>query len=81
MSHEKVTEVLDRYEQYLSNLTDANKPSRIEHLQAMIPKMREFNNDDRREKLMRWIGFMQGAFWSLGIYNLEELKQHNMPNE
>lgn len=81
MDDTKINEVLNLYELKLNNLTDTNTPSKIEHMQTMIPKMREFNSDGRRDKLMRWIGFMQGAFWSLGIYDLEDLKQHNMPNE
>lgn len=42
------------------------------HLLTMIPKMEEMakiikyspDDDEIREKLMRWIGFMQGALWA-----------------
>jgi hypothetical protein len=34
---------------------------------------------DRLEKKMRWLGFVQGALWMLGVHSVEELKQHNMP--
>lgn len=82
MSYEKINEILDRYEDLLGNLQDANTPNKPEvvHMLSMIPKMREFNKHARREKLMRWLGFLQGALWSLGVYSIEELKSHNMPD-
>lgn len=30
-----------------------------------------------REKFMRWLGFMQGALWSEGIYTIDEMREHN----
>lgn len=79
MSEEKLAEVLDRYEAILVQPA-GDGDWRTEHLRTMVPKMREFLAEDRREKLMRWIGFMQGALWSLEWYSLEELKDHNRPD-
>jgi hypothetical protein len=28
-------------------------------------------------KLMRWVGFMQGVMWSLGVASIDELKDAN----
>ena len=42
------------------------------HLLTMIPKMEEMaehNDYATREKLMRWIGFMQGTLWAWGDTN------------
>lgn len=33
----------------------------------------------RREKLMRWVGFVQCAFWMQGIYTIDEMRADNMP--
>ena len=30
-----------------------------------------------REKVMRWLGFIQGALWAMGIYTVDELRAHN----
>lgn len=90
MSDEKITQVLDLYEdkaqQVLANeLEEARFRSGTFELQAahkvldMIPKSREFLKEGRREKLMRWLGFMQGAWWAAGVYTVDELKEHNMP--
>lgn len=29
------------------------------------------------EKLMRWLGFLQAILWGVGIFTLNELKDHN----
>jgi hypothetical protein len=50
------------------------------HVRTMLPKMEamaEHNDYATREKLMRWIGFMQGALWSLGYYTIDELREMN----
>ena len=39
-----------------------------------IPKMLE---DNKIEKAMRWLGFLQGALWALQIIDLETLKDDN----
>ena len=50
------------------------------HLHKMIPQMEELsqNNDyPTREKLMRWIGFMQGVLWEHGHYSIDDLRKMN----
>lgn len=50
-----------------------------EHLATMVPKMEamNFNEPKEREKLMRWLGFMQGVLWERQVYSLDELRSHN----
>ena len=61
-----------------------------QHLLTMLPKMREMqataadaDSADEyiaaREKLMRWLGFVQGALWVKGIYGIDEMREHNKP--
>lgn len=35
---------------------------------------------ERREKIMRWYGFIQGALWVLGYYTIDEIKDHSRPD-
>jgi hypothetical protein len=92
MTIDKCRGVLDRYEQTLKHeLGVYGKSVAVQHMADMIPKMRvmleeiEANGGaaavdlPKREKFMRWLGFMQGAFWSRGIYTIEQLKYHNRP--
>jgi len=44
------------------------------HLRWMIGEMRTMTDT---EKLMRWIGFMQGALWSLGFVSIDEFREMN----
>lgn len=47
------------------------------HLRGMIQKLREIYAEGRREKAMRWLGFIQGALWIEGVAGLDELKNMN----
>ena len=47
------------------------------HLNSMIPKMKAFLDGGQMDKCFRWLGFMQGVLWALGIYSLNELREHN----
>ncbi len=50
------------------------------HLHTMIPKMEELsqhNDYATREKLMRWIGFMQGALWMRGDFTVDDFREMN----
>lgn len=86
MTDEKILEVLDLYDWFLiqsstvRRMGDSHGQARDrEHLIQMIPQMREFVAEGRREKVMRWIGFMQGAFWAYELFSIEELMAHNKP--
>ena len=72
MTDKKLTSVMDFYESLFETFPQDD------HLRTMIPKMRVFLAEGRREKLMRWLGFIQGALWQRGV-PLEELKNHNRP--
>jgi hypothetical protein len=58
---------------------------RLNHLLWMVGETRTFldrlagDRDDRgdREKAMRWLGFIQGGLWSLGVSTIDEMKNHN----
>jgi hypothetical protein len=50
------------------------------HLHAMLPQMEEMsqhNDYATREKLMRWIGFMQGALWMRGDFTVDDFRELN----
>lgn len=51
----------------------------IAHLKHMIVEMREMpiHDDEDVEKLMRWIGFVQGALWSVGYVSIDNFREMN----
>lgn len=63
-----------------------NKVSRKAYQLVQDPDMigglrSRWPEDGSERKAMRWLGFMQGALWTLGIYTLDELKEHSRIRE
>lgn len=84
MTDAKITTVLLRYEQKIEGLLrkeDWEEHAQLLHAKEMIPKMRKFLESSRREKVFRWLGFLQGIFYCNGIYSIEEMADHNRPNK
>lgn len=55
--------------------------AQIDHIKDMIPKIRGFLTQGRREKAFRWLGFIQGIFYAVGIYTVEDMADHNRPTK
>lgn len=51
------------------------------HLRYMLNQIDDFVDAGRIEKAFRWLGFVQGVLWSLGLYSIEELADHNRPRK
>jgi hypothetical protein len=49
----------------------------IAHLLFMCQEAQIFINEDRIDKAMRWLGFIQGVLWSGRYFSIEALKQHS----
>lgn len=88
MNDAKLLEVIGLYEREVPILRERaiskghhDIGSQLEHVIDMLPEMRVFIADSRYEKVMRWLGFVQGVLWSTGAYTLDELKAHNAPEE
>lgn len=83
MTDKKIIELLDGYEKKLCSLPleRATARDKIEHAIGMIPKMRRFLAEGRREKAFRWLGFLQCVFWMIDIYTIEELANHSRPTK
>ena len=86
----KVQEILSTYRRLfeMKNIGKINFPhseipvnsvEMLAHCHGMIDQMEIFITEGRMEKVMRWLGFLQGVFWSNGWYCLEDLKNHNRP--
>ncbi len=53
---------------------------KLTHCYEMLNSIEEFARADRMEKAFRWLGFIQGCFWSCGVYTIQEMKNHNRPD-
>lgn len=54
---------------------------RDEHLAFMCEEGVRLVEAGRREKAMRWLGFVQGALWASGRAPIDTLKRMNMPRD
>jgi hypothetical protein len=77
MTSERIIEVIELYRQKLETLDQSNE--QIAYLSNMLTRFPSVAK--HQDKAMRWLCFMQGVFWSNGIYSIEELKKHNKSSE
>ena len=80
MDKDKLYQVLDRYTKDCEDYEDDPFKLELDHVRQMIPQVREFVRQGRMEKAMRWLGFIQGVFWIIGMYTIQEMKDHNKPD-
>jgi hypothetical protein len=52
-----------------------------EHLLFMCQEAPKLVDEGEVEKAMRWLGFLQGVFWSDTEFTLDELKNHSRPDK
>jgi len=90
MTPEKYREVIEAYERFFKEIGlkkikyhhDRLIFSKIEglsHCYGMLDKMLVFLEEERFDKLNRWLGFVQGCLWLSSKNSLEELRNHNRP--
>ena len=49
----------------------------LAHCHQMLTEMEVFLAEDRMDKLFRWLGFVQGCFWSAGLFTIDQMREHN----
>lgn len=79
MTNQKLLDVIAHYESRVAYLRGVS--ANLDHVATMLPKMRTLVEEGRREKVMRWLGFVQGVLWCFNIYTIEEMKAHNKPDD
>lgn len=47
------------------------------HLSFMIEQIPKFLTDEKIEKSMRWLGFIQGVLWVYSEFTIDDLKNQN----
>lgn len=87
MTTEKVLEVVAYYRRCLEQFDIAkekfeyygspNSEEIAKHCHAMLDDIEQFVREGRTEKAHRHLGFVQGCLWAIGVYTIEELKNHN----
>ncbi len=50
------------------------------HCKWMLGEMERHAAEWPEDKLNRWLGFVQGALWMLGVYTIDDLRNHVIDN-
>lgn len=88
MDAEQILAAARKYEMYIhkcgvsQSTRNPDAPghyARFGHMLWMCEQIPAFVVGGRIEKAMRWLGFLQGAFWALGHFSVDELKADNKP--
>lgn len=75
MTNDKILEVIDRYAERLANAPYYH-PELIK-ARDMLPLMRAMVLDGQRDKVFRWLGFVQGVLFCFGVYTIDQMREHN----
>jgi len=74
MKPEKMLEIIDAYEAQLAPIV--RDDPHMDHIIKMLPRMRNLI-PDRMERANRWLGFIQGVLWQVGLRTIPELVADN----
>jgi len=53
----------------------------VSHCKFMCNETKKFIEAGQVEKSMRWLGFLQGLLWCLGLFTLDDLKNHSRASQ
>ena len=90
MTADKIREIIVIYRKKFEELSISQKQFPLNsipksdddflaHCHGMLDEIEVFIQEGRIDKVFRWLGFIQGCFWRVGIYTVEEMKNHNRP--
>lgn len=89
MDHRIIEKITARYHRVLddkslvakrspTDVVSASPDAALAHARVMLSDIDQFILDDRIEKAMRWIGFVQGVLWVNQIFTIDEMIMHNL---
>lgn len=55
----------------------AGRGESLGHAYSMLPHMRTLVVMGEHDKFSQWLGFIQGIFFSYGVFTVDEMRDHN----
>ncbi len=49
----------------------------LAHARWMCGEIKRLCEEEKTNKAMRWLGFVQGILWTMGVFTISELRSHN----
>jgi hypothetical protein len=68
----KLSKLFERSLQ-LQNFSVIELQERAKHLEWMLDEIPKIEDAEKRA---RWIGFVQGHFWTLGVFTIDQMRAH-----
>lgn len=88
MTPDQILKANDKYKEFFKTThykpvpcadDDNYHPHGMSHLFWMTFQIPIFVKQNRADKAMRWLCFIQGALWTYGAYTIKEFKADNRP--
>jgi hypothetical protein len=72
-------QIIDKYTLELSaHIIEKDSSCEFCHIKWMLVEMKNWGqNMEHRDKLNRWLGFIQGIFYVEDGYTIDEMREHN----
>lgn len=68
----KLRKAFDKYLLY-HEFSVVEIQERSKHLEWMLTEIPKIEDPEKRA---RWIGFVQGHMWTLGVFSIDEMREH-----
>lgn len=90
MTREQQVALLHRYAEKFKNWSRERCPADYDNVPGMGRAVKHANwmihellakierNEVREGQVDRWIGFIQGVFWSNGLFSIDNMREHNV---
>lgn len=79
-----IAQLRERFEQmgipkklFEPELTRPKRDQMLMHCHAMLDTMEKHLDHGKLEKVNRWLGFIQGCLWQLGMMSLSSIRSEN----
>ena len=83
MTKDHYIEILKEYESILTKAMVESSPTIhpfMSHMNDMCAQAIAHMETGKTEEAMRWLGFIEGGLWMMGVKALEDLKKDNKEN-
>jgi hypothetical protein len=60
-----------------TSMTPLTMPSILGHLAWMCQQIPGFLEEEKNDKAQRWMGFIQGSMWAIGMRTIDQMREDN----
>lgn len=81
--NDKILVSCDKYVKFLTemgieeSIRESDNPDSLKHIRWMCEEIPNLISVGKIQKANRWLGFVQGVFWTKKLMNIEDLKNDN----